>query len=73
MSWTPCADDHDWQPIQGWYARYRCDKCRVVAYKKLVTRSTRNRHKNVLMHPYKCPKCHGPTTQKSAACPSCKL
>ncbi len=24
---------HDWQPIMGWYARYRCGRCRVIGYK----------------------------------------
>jgi hypothetical protein len=25
--------EHDWEPIQGWYARYRCARCRVIGYK----------------------------------------
>jgi hypothetical protein len=25
--------NHDWQPISGWYARYRCSHCAVVGCK----------------------------------------
>src|SRR5260221_14564561 len=27
---------HDWQPIDGWTARYRCWQCGVIAYKPRV-------------------------------------
>jgi hypothetical protein len=35
---TPDSHYHNWQPIDGWRARYRCRDCRAVGYKpRLVT------------------------------------
>ncbi len=31
------CDKHDWQPISGWSARYRCSKCKAIGHKENVT------------------------------------
>jgi hypothetical protein len=39
-NWTlyTLSHQHDWQPINGWTARYRCKGCRVVGYRpRIVT------------------------------------
>jgi hypothetical protein len=35
---SPCtfSTQHDWQPIDGWCARYRCKECRIVGYRPRV-------------------------------------
>jgi hypothetical protein len=44
--------EHDWQPIQGWYARYRCSRCRVIGYKPGAVRPQNAR--SVEITPYRC-------------------
>ncbi len=35
---SDAAHIHTWEPIVGWYARYRCMTCWMIGYKpKLVT------------------------------------
>jgi hypothetical protein len=44
---------HDWQPIPGWYARYRCASCGVIGCKfGLVNPHLRGRGTEI--EPYKC-------------------
>ena len=45
-----CA--HDWQPIAGWYARYRCAVCRAVGYKPGAVHPQHAR--NMAIVPYRC-------------------
>ena len=44
--------EHDWQPIQGWYARYRCGKCRIIGYKPAAVRPQNARSTTIT--PYQC-------------------
>jgi len=52
--------DHDWQPIPGWYARYRCSICQVIGCKfGVVVAPYRERRSNRIA-PYRCEaKCGG--------------
>jgi hypothetical protein len=43
---------HDWQPISGWYARYRCSICRVIGRKPSVV-NPHFRH-SAAIEPYRC-------------------
>jgi hypothetical protein len=45
-----CA--HDWQPIAGWYARYRCAICRAVGYKAGAVHPQHARSMAIV--PYRC-------------------
>lgn len=45
-----CA--HDWQPISGWYARYRCSSCHVIGCKLGVVDPRRGRGAEI--EPYRC-------------------
>lgn len=64
MPWAPCPDDHAWVHIDGWAGRYRCDRCHIIGYKGFVTGIYgRTNPKNSQVIPYRCPKCHGPTTK----------
>ena len=47
---STCA--HDWQPIVGWYARYRCAVCRVIGYKPGAVHPRQSRSTAVV--PYRC-------------------
>lgn len=29
--------EHDWQPVPGWGARYRCTKCQAYGHKANIT------------------------------------
>jgi hypothetical protein len=50
---TMCAHDaHDWQPIAGWYARYRCSICRVIGYKPCAVHPQHCRR--TAIEPYRC-------------------
>jgi len=76
MSWKPCAGNHAWEPLLGWYGRYKCTECFVLGYRgtvliavseegapiarHLLTGPIRGKAQAIL--PYKCPKCKGPTT-----------
>jgi len=31
---SDCA--HKWEPIQGWFGRYRCEWCHALAYRTMV-------------------------------------
>jgi hypothetical protein len=44
--------EHDWQPIQGWFARYRCGRCRVIGYKPGAVRPQNARCMEIM--PYRC-------------------
>jgi len=44
--------EHDWQPIQGWYARYRCGQCRIIGYKPGAVRPQNARCMEIT--PYRC-------------------
>jgi hypothetical protein len=49
---TICAPDaHDWQPISGWYARYRCSICGVIGGKPGAIQPQRGR---TAIEPYRC-------------------
>lgn len=43
---------HDWQPIMGWYARYRCAICRVIGYKPGAVHTQHAR--SMAITPYRC-------------------
>ena len=45
-----CA--HDWQPIPGWYARYRCSICHVIGYKPGAVHPQHARR--IAIVPYRC-------------------
>ena len=50
---TVCTHDaHDWQPISGWYARYRCSICRVIGRKPGAIHPQRGR--SAAIEPYRC-------------------
>jgi len=52
-----CA--HDWQPIPGWYARYRCTLCNVIGCKLGVVQPKEARS-SVEIQPYRCAsRCRG--------------
>ena len=42
--------NHDWQPISGWYARYRCSHCSVVGCKFGVVTG----YGSMTVEPYRC-------------------
>jgi len=44
--------EHDWQPIEGWYARYRCARCRVIGYKPGAVHRQHARCMEIT--PYRC-------------------
>jgi hypothetical protein len=46
---------HDWRPLCGWSARYRCAECFAIGYKK---RAVMGFGANVIL-PYTCSKCDG--------------
>jgi len=51
---TLCAHDaHDWQPIAGWYARYRCSICQVIGCKFGIV-VARYRQRSTAIQPYRC-------------------
>src|ERR1700730_16254840 len=35
-STSTLSHQHDWPPIDGWCARYRCKGCRIVGYRPRV-------------------------------------
>lgn len=43
---------HDWQPIVGWYARYRCSVCGVIGYKPGAVHPKHAR--SMAITPYRC-------------------
>jgi len=43
---------HDWQPIPGWFARYRCSICRVIGWKPRMV--TLCRAHGTEIEPYRC-------------------
>jgi hypothetical protein len=47
-----CA--HDWQPIDGWYARYRCTVCHVLGCKFGVVVGPHGGHRSFEIKPYRC-------------------
>jgi hypothetical protein len=49
--------NHDWQPVEGWYARYRCSVCRVLGCKFGVIDS--DRAGSTVIEPYRCEENHG--------------
>lgn len=61
--WKPCSESaHEWESIFTWCGRYRCRVCLTIGYRGLVIGvHAGNRRMDIL--PYKCPKCHGPTTK----------
>ena len=50
---TPLACAHDWQPIPGWYARYRCTRCQVIGCKFGVVQS-KHITRSLEIQPYRC-------------------
>jgi hypothetical protein len=52
MSTPICT--HDWQPIPGWYARYRCSLCEVIGCKFGVVVAKYGAHRSVAIEPYRC-------------------
>ena len=66
----PCLpENHDWAPIHGWSARYKCSICYSVGYRGVVVELEGKRH---LILEYRCTECHGPTTLKQKPCPICQ-
>jgi hypothetical protein len=64
--------DHDWQPIPGWYARYRCSICQVIGCKfGVVVGPYREHPRSVQIAPYRCEsrcggvKCNEPAVHAS--------
>ena len=56
------SHEHDWHPVFGWSARYRCEDCKAFGYRRLVQKIYRDdRTKNAEIVPYKChkKKCKG--------------
>ena len=47
-----CA--HDWQPIDGWYARYRCTRCLAIGCKFGVVVGLHGGHRSFEIQPYRC-------------------
>jgi hypothetical protein len=45
---------HDWQPIPGWYARYRCTHCSVLGCKFGVVVAPHGGHRSNEIAPYRC-------------------
>lgn len=87
MAWEPCTEGHAWEPIPGWYGRYKCTDCWVLGYRGTVLidesgsdrqlgfrRTDRQGSGNIIA--YRCPKCKGHTTAhkkgKAGACPKCR-
>lgn len=66
------ACEHDWQPIPGWYARYRCARCRAIGCKFGVV-CPAVAHRSVEIRPYRCEavrggeKCNAPAVQGKPA------
>jgi hypothetical protein len=57
---SPSFCAHDWQPIDGWYARYRCTRCRVIGCKFGVVVAPHGGHRSFEIRPYRCEaKCAG--------------
>jgi len=87
MVWLPCNNDnHDWEPVRDWTARYRCTRtgCGVLGYRSVVNSAMTGKPAGWILA-YRCPKCHGPTTafrhkkvgefhgrNGTQLCPSCK-
>ena len=71
--WRPC-DDHIWEPIYGWSARYRCARCSAIAYRNFV-RGVRGEGSSRIVT-YTCPKCKGGTSnyknKRAQRCPNCR-
>jgi hypothetical protein len=44
--------NHDWQPIPGWRARYRCSKCNVIGAKFGIVPGSRSH--SLAIEPYRC-------------------
>jgi hypothetical protein len=45
---------HDWQPIPGWYGRYRCTHCSVFGCKFGVVVAPHGGHRSNEIAPYRC-------------------
>lgn len=84
MSWKPChpgiSQAHTWESVYAWNGRYRCSVCAVIGYRGVVGKRLRGAE----IIPYRCPECHGPTTdfginpsarslrtQAARRCPAC--
>lgn len=51
----PEKHEHDWLPIPGWYARYRCAECKALGYKSNVTADSKyNPWVQARVLPYHC-------------------
>jgi hypothetical protein len=55
---TRPACTHDWQPIPGWYARYRCTLCHAIGCKFGVVQAKHVTRSNEIQ-PYRCEVRHG--------------
>lgn len=58
--WKSC-ESHEWVSIPTWCGRYRCQACAVLGYRGVVVGTYAGSRAGQII-PYKCPKCHGPTT-----------
>ena len=71
-----CSADHEWESIYTWYARYKCKKCGVLAYRGIVLGTACPRDKRASIILYRCSKCSGPTTRwaknRHLACDACE-
>jgi hypothetical protein len=57
---------HDWQPIPGWYARYRCSICHAVGAKFGVVQG-KHCKRSMEIHPYRCgARCGGVKCERPA-------
>jgi hypothetical protein len=69
---TPSRCSHDWQPVEGWQARYQCTRCYVLGRKLRVL--TIHRQGGPIgrpgVSPYRCRfKSHGvPCRARAVAC-----
>ena len=62
-SWKPCQEEsHTWEYVPNWMGRYRCTTCGVLGYKGVILPDGLGRKRQGVI-PYRCPKCHGPTTK----------
>lgn len=67
---SPALCAHDWQPIDGWYARYRCARCHVIGCKFGVVQAKHVTRSNEIQ-PYRCEvrrggeRCNAPAVSSS--------
>ena len=63
--------EHQWTPIDGWYARYRCSECYVIGYRGVLVNDVATSKKISAIIPYKCKKCDKLAVGKGKRDPYC--